>query len=179
MRSLIFAANWKMHVGPPEAREYLRAFFAAGEIPLSQLRDQIAALNPSELIVEKRDVEKVRSMLGDRYKVPRHIAEAIEDSPEFRREVAELAARLELPEEEVTLAASCLLLRQPIPLDVPVRLLHGLADASVPWQLSLRVAERLQSRDVVVTLVKDGDHRLSSEADLARLARILDGLLAA
>ena len=32
MRPLVFAANWKMHVGPPEAREYLRAFFAAGEI---------------------------------------------------------------------------------------------------------------------------------------------------
>jgi pimeloyl-ACP methyl ester carboxylesterase len=72
-----------------------------------------------------------------------------------------------------------LLLGAPIPLDVPVRLLHGLADASVPWQLSLRIAERLQSRDVVVTLVKDGDHRLSSETDLARLAQILDGLLAA
>src|SRR5204863_7367972 len=55
-----------------------------------------------------------------------------------------------------------LLLRAPIGLDVPVRLLHGLADASVPWQLSLRLAERLASRDVAVTLVKDGDHRLSS-----------------
>ena len=33
MRSLVFAANWKMNVGPPEAREYLRAFFAAGEPP--------------------------------------------------------------------------------------------------------------------------------------------------
>jgi dipeptidyl aminopeptidase/acylaminoacyl peptidase len=57
-----------------------------------------------------------------------------------------------------------------------VRLLHGLADASVPWQLSLRLAERLTSRDVTVTLVKGGDHRLSTEADLARLARVLDGL---
>ena len=72
-----------------------------------------------------------------------------------------------------------LLLRRPIPLDVPARLLHGLADASVPWQLSRRVAEHLQSRDVIVTLVKNGDHRLSSAADLARLAQILDGLLAA
>ena len=69
-----------------------------------------------------------------------------------------------------------LLLRSPIPIDVPVRLLHGLADASVPWQLSLRLAERLSSRDVAVTLVKDGDHRLSTERDLARLARILDEL---
>jgi len=42
----------------------------------------------------------------------------------------------------------------------------------------LRLAERLTSRDVAVTLVKDGDHRLSSEADLARLARMLDALLA-
>jgi len=72
-----------------------------------------------------------------------------------------------------------LLLGAPIPLDMPVRLLHGLADASVPWQLSLHLAERLQSRDVAVTLVKGGDHRLSGEADLGRLAQALDGLLAA
>jgi len=71
-----------------------------------------------------------------------------------------------------------LLLGAPIPLDIPVRLLHGLADESVPWQLSLRLAERLAGRDLTVTLIKDGDHRLSSEADLARLERTLDELLA-
>ena len=69
-----------------------------------------------------------------------------------------------------------LLLCAPIPLAMPVRLLHGLRDESVPWQLSLRLAERLASRDVVVTLVKDGDHRLSTPADLARLAQTLDAL---
>ena len=71
-----------------------------------------------------------------------------------------------------------LLLGAPIPLDVPVRLLHGLRDESVPWQLSVRLAERLTGRDVVVALIKDGDHRLSTEADLARLARTLDALVA-
>ena len=70
-----------------------------------------------------------------------------------------------------------LLLRAPISLDLPVRLLHGLADTSVPWQLSLRLAERLASRDVAVTLVKDGDHRLSTEPDLARLGQTLDALI--
>jgi len=70
-----------------------------------------------------------------------------------------------------------LLLREPIALDMPVRLLHGLADESVPWQLSLRLAERLVSRDVAVTLIKDGDHRLSTPADLAQLAQILDALI--
>jgi hypothetical protein len=47
----------------------------------------------------------------------------------------------------------------------------------VPWQTSLVLAERLESRDVIVTLMKDGDHRLSSEADLARLGRTLDELV--
>ena len=69
-----------------------------------------------------------------------------------------------------------LLLAAPIPLDMPVRLLHGMRDESVPWRLSLRLAERLSSRDLAVTLVKDGDHRLSTPADLALLAAILDGL---
>ena len=69
-----------------------------------------------------------------------------------------------------------LLLGSPIALDMPVRLLHGLADQSVPWRLSLSLAERLASRDVAVTLIKDGDHRLSSEPDLVRLAQTLDAL---
>jgi hypothetical protein len=47
----------------------------------------------------------------------------------------------------------------------------------VPWQTSLVLAERLESRDVIVTLMKDGDHRLSSDADLARLGRTLDELV--
>jgi pimeloyl-ACP methyl ester carboxylesterase len=70
-----------------------------------------------------------------------------------------------------------LVMRGLIALDCPVRLLHGMRDSSVPWQTSLALAERLKSRDVTVTLVKNGDHRLSSEADLERLGLTLDGLI--
>jgi pimeloyl-ACP methyl ester carboxylesterase len=62
-----------------------------------------------------------------------------------------------------------LLLRAPIALDRPVRLLHGMQDPDVPWQTALAIAERLSGGDVTVTLIKDGDHRLSREADLERL----------
>jgi pimeloyl-ACP methyl ester carboxylesterase len=70
-----------------------------------------------------------------------------------------------------------LVMHRVIALECPVRLLHGICDASVPWQTSLSLGEHLASHDVVVTLVKDGDHRLSREADLERLGRTLDELL--
>ncbi len=62
-----------------------------------------------------------------------------------------------------------LLLRGPIPITCPVRLLHGKADAEVPWATSIRLAEALQSPDVTISLAKGGDHRLSEPGDLARL----------
>ena len=66
-----------------------------------------------------------------------------------------------------------LLLRAPDRDPCPVHLLHGQRDPDVPWQTALRLAERLQSEDVTVELIKAGDHRLSTEADLARITAAL------
>ncbi len=60
-----------------------------------------------------------------------------------------------------------LLLDAPIPLNRPVRLLQGLRDAEVPWHFAPDIAARLTTDDVRITLVKDGDHRLSRPQDLA------------
>jgi pimeloyl-ACP methyl ester carboxylesterase len=68
------------------------------------------------------------------------------------------------------------LLGQEIALDCPVRLLHGQADADVPWQVALHLAAALRSPDVQVALIKDGDHRLSREQDIALLLRTLADL---
>jgi len=70
-----------------------------------------------------------------------------------------------------------LVLRDEIPLDCPVRLIHGMTDPDVPWQTSLRLAERLRSTDVEITLIKEGAHRLSEPNDLERLCETLDALL--
>lgn len=67
-----------------------------------------------------------------------------------------------------------LILGRPIPIRCPVRLLHGQRDVDVPWQLSLDLARDLESGDVRVTLVKDGDHRLSRDADIALLLHTVE-----
>ena len=50
-------------------------------------------------------------------------------------------------------------------------------DAEVPWRHALRIVEAVEGPAVSLTLVKDGDHRLSRPADLALLWRSLNGLL--
>lgn len=57
----------------------------------------------------------------------------------------------------------------PVPIEGPVRVLQGGADPDVPWTHALQLANALKSDDVVFTLIKDGDHRLSRPQDLERL----------
>ncbi len=69
------------------------------------------------------------------------------------------------------------LLGSEIAIDCPVRLLHGFDDSDVPWRISLRLMESLRSADARVTLIKDGDHRLSRPGDIARLIHAVEALL--
>ena len=70
-----------------------------------------------------------------------------------------------------------LLMGGAIPLTCPVRLLHGQADADVPWETSLRLAERLDSPDVQVVLVKGAGHRMSRPSELLLLRSAVVDLL--
>ncbi len=71
------------------------------------------------------------------------------------------------------------LLHGPIPIDCPVRLLHGQADSEVSWLYALELMKLIRSPDVQATLVKDGDHRLSRDGDIALLIATVNGLLEA
>jgi pimeloyl-ACP methyl ester carboxylesterase len=64
---------------------------------------------------------------------------------------------------------SHLLLGGMIETGCPVRILQGVEDPDVPWQHAVELVSRLASDDVVLTLVKDGDHRLSRPEDIERL----------
>lgn len=62
-----------------------------------------------------------------------------------------------------------LILGATIDVGCPVRILQGAQDADVPWQHALRLAHRLPADDVVLTVIQDGDHRLSRPQDIARI----------
>jgi pimeloyl-ACP methyl ester carboxylesterase len=69
-----------------------------------------------------------------------------------------------------------LVLDQPIELGCPVRILQGVQDPDVPYAHAMKLVSCLAQDDVVLTLVKDGDHRLSRPEDIERLLRTVDEL---
>jgi pimeloyl-ACP methyl ester carboxylesterase len=70
-----------------------------------------------------------------------------------------------------------LLFGSSVSFEGPVRILHGMEDETVPWQFAIRAAEILTGTDVTVTLVKNGDHRLSDGENLSRLMTALDEVI--
>ncbi len=69
-----------------------------------------------------------------------------------------------------------LVLRTPLIVPGPVRLLHGTADADVEMSVALRLLDHLEGPDTRLTLVKDADHRFSGARELALIGKTLHGI---
>ena len=69
-----------------------------------------------------------------------------------------------------------LVLRDDIPIQCPVRIIHGMQEVDVPWERSLQLINVLQSQDVTATFVKGADHRMSDEPNIARLVGLVSSL---
>lgn len=65
-----------------------------------------------------------------------------------------------------------------IPLHMPIRLLHGMEDCDVEWINSVDIATAIEGKDVTVTLLKNGDHRLSKPDDQRRIIAAVEEILA-
>ncbi|XP_062376797.1 abhydrolase domain containing 10, depalmitoylase b isoform X2 [Sardina pilchardus] len=68
-------------------------------------------------------------------------------------------------------------LQSPIPITCPVRLIHGLKDADVPWHISMQVAERVLSADVDIILRRHGQHRMAEKDDIKLMVYTIDDLI--
>jgi hypothetical protein len=63
---------------------------------------------------------------------------------------------------------------RPIEAGCPVHVFQGMQDEEVPWSHATRLMERLAFDDAVLSLVRDGDHRLSRPEDIERLIRAVE-----
>ena len=111
-----------------------------------------------------------------------------EFSPEVRREIEEKGSWLRpsaYGEEPYPITRALIedgrrhrLLDKPIEVGCSVRVLQGVQDPDVPFAHAMKLVSCLAQDDVVLTLVKDGDHRLSRPEDIERLLRTIDELVA-
>lgn len=168
------------------AKDALAVLRATTEGPLLLIGSSMGAW--IMLIVARELGERVRAMIG------------LASAPDFTEELIharlDAAQRAQLNREGRLERASAydqgpnvvtlsmiedgrryLQMQELIPVNCPVRLIHGLADADVPWEIALRLSDRLESEDVQVMLVKDGEHRLSTPGNLVLLSDTLTALL--
>jgi pimeloyl-ACP methyl ester carboxylesterase len=66
-----------------------------------------------------------------------------------------------------------LILPSDIAISCPVRLLHGMKDDDVPYNLSISLVQKIQSQDVQLQLIKDSDHRMSSDSDIRLITHVI------
>ena len=74
-------------------------------------------------------------------------------------------------------AESHRLLSGPISIDCPVRFVHGLADPDALWEVSPKTAEKLTSKNIEVTLLKDVGHILRDGREVERIMVVFGDLL--
>ena len=170
-----FSQNWIMRREPDLAR-----IVVAEPATVAALRDRWGGAGSFDQFVSRQARlaldRSERALLGDRYKVPREVTEAIEDNPHFRADIARLAARLGLSEQEAMERTradldSLVATMSPIAVDLlsnTLRPLHAYA-----WNVQVDTAglDRLRSLNREHALVFLPSHR--SYADPLLLADVL------
>ena len=107
-------------------------------------------------------------------KFPPEVKQTIERDGFWQRPSAYSAEPYPITKRLIEEGRSHLLLGGLIETGCPVRILQGVQDPDVPWTHAVELSSRLAQDDVVLTLVKDGDHRLSRPEDIERLLHVIE-----
>jgi pimeloyl-ACP methyl ester carboxylesterase len=107
-------------------------------------------------------------------KFPPEVKQTIEREGAWARPSAYSAEPYPITKRLIEDGRNHLLLGSLIETGCPVRILQGVQDPDVPWTHAVELSSRLAQDDVVLTLVKDGDHRLSRPEDIERLLHVIE-----
>jgi pimeloyl-ACP methyl ester carboxylesterase len=105
-------------------------------------------------------------------RMPDAVREQILDRGEWQRPSAYDDGPYPITRKLIEDGRKHLLLGRPIAINCPVHIIHGMRDGDVPWEHAVALVNRLTGAPVL-TLLKQGDHRLSTPADLSRIEQVL------
>lgn len=132
---------------------------------LRQQKNARASLAGMVLIAPAADFTE--ALMWQRF--PKDVKKQIEETGEWQRPSAYGDGPYPITRALIEEGRNHLLLDGLIQTGCPVRILQGVQDPDVPWQHAQALVTRLAHDDVVMTLIKDGDHRLSRPQDIARM----------
>jgi len=145
------------------------ALLLARELRRRALAGHPSAAQLAGLILIAPAVDFTQVLMWERF--PPKVKQEIEQTGVFRRPSAYADEPYPITRRLIEEGRDHLLLGQMIETGCPVRILQGVQDADVPWSHAVELTSRLAQDDVVLTLIKDGDHRLSRLEDIERLLR--------
>jgi pimeloyl-ACP methyl ester carboxylesterase len=133
---------------------------------LARRREQLAA-GVAGLVLVAPAVDFTEELMWKRF--PPEVKREIEDKGAWERPSQYSAEPYLITRGLIEEGRGHLLLDGMIETGCPVRILQGVQDPDVPWQHAVELSARFARDDVVLTLVKDGDHRLSRPEDIDRM----------
>ncbi|RDI59437.1 alpha/beta hydrolase [Microvirga subterranea] len=140
-----------------------------------RLRETRQDLAPVGIVLIAPAVDMTERLMWERF--PEDIKRAVEETGVYYRPSA-YSPDDPYPITKVLIedGRNHLLLGEPIQTGCPVHVLQGMEDPDVPWQHALELVEHLPGDSVSLTLIKDGDHRLSRPEDLERLIGAIEAI---
>ncbi len=138
---------------------------------LLQTRPDLA---PAGIVLIAPAVDMTERLMWDRF--PEDLKRAVEETGVYYRPSAYAEEPYPITKGLIEDGRRHLLFGQPIQTGCPVHILQGMQDPDVPWNHALQLVEHLPGDSVSLTLIKDGDHRLSRPKDLERLIAAVEAM---
>ncbi len=129
---------------------------------------------PAGIVLIAPAVDMTERLMWDRF--PEDLRRAVEETGVYYRPSAYSDDPYPITKALIEDGRGHLLLGQPIQTGCPVHILQGMEDPDVPWSHALQLVEHLPGDSVSLTLVKDGDHRLSRPEDIDRLIAAVEAI---
>jgi pimeloyl-ACP methyl ester carboxylesterase len=148
-----------------------------GWISLLAARELMAkrpALAPVGIVLIAPATDMTQTLMWERF--PENLRQGLEETGVYYRPSAYSEDPYPITRKLIEDGRRHLLLGQPIQTGCPVHILQGMEDPDVPWSHALQLVERLPGDSVSLTLIKDGDHRLSRDEDLERLIGAIEAI---